>query len=58
MQIQEQVALEEEPRAHLDGRVGVHGLALVVDRERDLCHLALGLDARDLADVDARDPHR
>ena len=59
-QVDEEVALEEDARADLGRRVGVHGPARVLDPHRHERALAaaVALDGGDLADLDAGDPHR
>ncbi len=56
--VEEEVALQEQARPDLDRRVGVDRLARLVDAEGHVDRVALALDRRDLADVDARNPHR
>ena len=60
LQVDVEVALEEQPRPDLQRRVAVQRLAVVVDAHRDErvvgVLVALGLD--DLADVHAGDPDR
>ena len=56
--VEEEVALEEEPRPDLELGVRVDRLALLGHGERDLRGVARGLDVDDLADVDAGDPDR
>jgi len=59
--VDEEVALEEDPRTDRRGRVDVDRQALVLDFHRDhgalVDALAHRLDVGDLADVDAGDPH-
>jgi hypothetical protein len=57
-QVDVEVALQEQVRADLQRRVAMDRPALVVDRHLDdRGRPRPGLDLRDLADVDARDPH-
>jgi hypothetical protein len=60
-QVDEEVALQEDARPDLRGRVGVDRPAPVADGERDRRRQRAGarvLDLLDLADLDAGDPHR
>ncbi len=60
LEIHEEVALEEDPRADLGRRVGVQRQPLVVDRQHDHrgVRALVGLHGRDLADLHAGDPDR
>ena len=61
VEVDEEVALEEDPRADLIVRVGVQRQPVAVDPHVDDRGLAAAGDvahAGDLADVDAGDPHR
>src|SRR5205085_10279265 len=60
LQVDVEVALEEQPRADLQLRVAVHRAAVVVDPHGHYGELrvAPAPDPLDLADVDARDPDR
>ena len=59
LQVDEEVALEEDARPHLDRRVLVDRQRVVFECERDDRGAALtALDLLHLADLDARDPHR
>jgi hypothetical protein len=58
-QVDEEVALEEQPRAHLERGVAVQRQPGLLDRHRhDRRRAGPALDLLDLADLDARDPHR
>jgi hypothetical protein len=60
LEVDVEVALEEQPRPDLHRRVAVDRLAVVVDAQRDDREVGLLVapDLDDLADVDARDAHR
>src|SRR5204862_1426393 len=57
-QVEEEVALQEETGTNRDRGVLVDRLALVVDREGDIGHVALARDAHDLPDGNAGDAKR
>src|SRR5207237_4613935 len=57
-EIEEEVALEEEPGPDHELGVGPDRPADVADGERDLVRVAVALGRDDLADVDAGDPNR